>query len=239
MADRIVGVDHDGSSAFGASKDDVIAQGFHAVRYARRSILFAVYGFIPLVALVAYRWAVGFVALTAIALAFAIGAATNNAHGQAHRRYQAALAAGIAANLAYLPRVLKELEVIGEGAYPTPSLFQGAPPAQALGLAGVVLLALASLAARKAHVEAQAAIETERARERARTQFATAMERGKAHADPGPITRAEIEARRASGEAAKGPMMPTPGRGTPAHVNVRDERHPNRDVLDNRPGRSS
>ncbi len=225
MPESFEGVDHHEAERLAEGRQDVAVLGDAAVKHSRRASLFAVYGFIPLVALGAYRWTVGFLALTLIALAFAAAAALNAAHATAHKRYHVALFFAFASIAAYTPRLLEELHLIGDGGFAAPSLFEGAPPTMALGIAGFILLALGSLQTRQAEVEAHAALETERRRERSRTQFDTAMERGKAHADPGPLRKDEIKARLAEG-GKPGPLAPTPGPGTPAHVNTKDERHP-------------
>ncbi len=225
MPESFEGVDLHEADRLADGMQDVGALGDNAVRHSRRAALFALYGFIPLVALGAYRWTIGFLALTAIALAFAAAAALNSAHGSAHRRYHRALLLAFAANAAYVPRLLEELHLLGDGGFDRPSLFNGAPPTMALGIFGFILLALGSLQTRQAETEAHAALETERHRQQARSSLTAAMERGKAHPDPGPLRREEIAARLASGEKP-GPMRPTTGPGTPSHVNIIDERHP-------------
>ncbi len=196
--------------AFDANRPDVLAMRRRAEQLGRRAVALATLGLLVAVPVAAQGLATPFIAVAAILLVIASGDVRRGAYRHARRRLLLATLSIALAQIAWVPAVIEDEAVS--------VLLLFGPPA-------LVLFSLAAMAAGWAREQVAAADETELKRARIREQRAIVDGRGRAHEVPGSLTREEIRAL-AEERAATGRTGATPGRGTPDHVSLADERHP-------------
>lgn len=198
--------------AFEANREDVRALQARAKWHAAWAVRLGVIGLLLLLPLAVEMWAALAVAAAAITLVLASGDTLDGNHHRAHRRFGVVLVLGVLAHVAWIPRMVDE---------------GNASPLLLISLVGFMIVAIGSMSTVWAEDEVALAQRTEAERERTRARMQAARAIGRTHEPPGPLTRAELEelAKESGGKAT--PRVAT-WRGTPAHVNIQDERHPDR-----------
>ncbi len=199
-------------SAYDANRQDVRVLQERAVWHAHWAVRLGAIGLVLLLPLGIDPFAAPAVALAAIMLVLASTDALDGLHHRAHRRFGLILVLGVLAHVAWIPRMIDEGEA-------SPLLF--------VTLVGFMVVTIGSMSTVWAQADVELATRTEAERERTREQLAAQRRVGQGHEAPGPLRREEI-ARLAQENGGKGTPQATVWRGTPAHVNTADERHPDK-----------
>lgn len=198
--------------AFDANKDDVREMRQRAKWHANWAVRLGIIGLVLLLPLGLEPLAAPAVALAAIVLVLASGDALDGNHRRAHQRFAVVLFLGVLAHAAWLPKMIDEGE-------PSTLLF--------VTLVGFMVVAIGSMSTVWALDDDTLASNTEEERARVRERLQSSRSIGQRHEHAGPITREEL-ARLREESGGKGTPQATTWRGTPEHVNTKDERHPDR-----------